>query len=159
MKLQTSIYLTAAVLALGIHVATSPAAEATINPTGVWKVITSSTNKPVTEPGVTPPTLRPVAQTLKLKLNGDTLTGTLTYNSSAVVNGKARISEAPITKAKLAGTEISFNFTHPPSSGKGPNANYSYRGKFSGDTIKGTVTMEWMDHTSTKLWEADRLKE
>ena len=125
------------------------AEEPTINPTGTWKLTITSTN--------TPPRL--TMETLKLKLSGGTLTGTLSYNSSPTVNGKARVSELPITEAKLQGSEISFNFTHPPAAGNGPNATYSYQGTISGDTIKGTFTMKWMDHTRTKNWEAKRLKE
>ena len=119
------------------------------DPTGTWRVIISSTNAQA----------RPSAQTLKLKLNGGTLTGTLSYNSSPVVNGQARVSKLPITEAKLQGNGISFNFTHPPAAGNGPNATYSYQGKLSGDAIKGTFTMEWMGQTRTKGWEAQRLKE
>ena len=123
--------------------------QSTADPTGTWKVTISSTNTQA----------HPTAQTLKLKLNGGTLTGTLSYNSSPTVNGKARVSELPITEAKLQGSEISFNFTHPPAAGNGPNATYSYQGKISGDTIKGTFTTEWMGQTRTRGWEAGRLKE
>jgi len=128
---------------------TLKAGEPTVNPTGTWKVTISNTNTQA----------RPAAQTLNLKLDGGTLTGTLSYNSSPTVNGKARVSELPVTEAKLQGNEISFNFTHPPASGNGPNATYSYQGKISGDTIKGTFTTEWMGQTRTKGWEAERLKE
>jgi hypothetical protein len=123
--------------------------KSTANPTGTWKVTVSSTNTQA----------HPAAQTLKLKLTGGRLTGTLSYNSSPTVNGKARVSELPITEAKFQGNDISFNFTHPPASGNGPNATYSYQGKISGDTIKGTFTMEWMGESRTKGWQAERLKE
>jgi hypothetical protein len=83
----------------------------------------------------------------------------LPTSTSAVVNGKSRMSEALITEAKLQGGEISFNFTHPPAVGNGPNATYNYRGKVTGDTIKGTFTMDWMGHARTRNWEAERLKE
>jgi hypothetical protein len=147
MKLQRLIYLTTALLFMA---ATCPvqAGEPAVNPTGTWKV-TTSTNLQA----------RSAAQTLKLKLDGSTLTGTLTYNSSPTVNGKASVSELPITEAKLQGDEISFNFTHPPASGNGPNATYSYQGKISGDTIKGTFNTEWMGQSRTKDWEAERLKQ
>ncbi len=126
---------------------TGIAGETAVNPTGSWKVTIISTNSQA----------KPAAQTLKLTLAGDTLTGTLTYNSSPVVNGKASISELPITEAKLQGSEISFNFSHPPAFGKGPNADYSYKGTISGDSIKGTVTETWMDETRTKDWKAKRI--
>jgi len=148
-KLQRSICLTTALLCLAVTGSTVNAGESVVNPTGTWKVTVSSTNTQA----------RPAAQTLKLMLNGGTLTGTLSYNSSPTVNGKARVSELPITEAKLQGSELSFNFTHPPAAGNGPNATYSYQGTISGNTIKGTFTMEWMGQTRTKNWEARRLKE
>jgi hypothetical protein len=149
MKLQRSICLTTALLFLAVAGSTVNAEESVVNPTGTWKVTVSSTNTQA----------RPAAQTLKLTLNGGTLTGTLSYNSSPTVNGKARVSELPITEAKLNGNELSFNFTHPPAAGNGPNATYSYQGTISGDSIKGTFTTEWMGQTRTKNWEAKRLKE
>jgi hypothetical protein len=149
MKLQQSICLTTALLFLAVTGSTVNAEESVVNPSGTWTVTVSSTNTQA----------RPAAQTLKLTLNSGTLTGTLSYNSSPTVNGKARVSELPITEAKLQGNELSFNFTHPPAAGNGPNANYSYQGTISGDTIKGTVTTEWMGQTRTKNWEAKRLKE
>ena len=147
MKLQSSICLTIAVLAMALSSPTLNGAEPTVNPTGTWKVTRASTNTLV----------RASSQTLKLKFDSGKLTGTLSYNSSAIVNGKARVSESPITEAKLKGDVISFRFTHPPSSGNGPNANYSYEGKISGDTIKGTVIMEWMGDSHTRDWEAKRV--
>ena len=149
MKLQRSICLTTALLFLAVAGSTVNAEESVVNPTGTWKVTVSSTNTQA----------RPAAQTLKLTLNGGTLTGTLSYNSSPTVNGKARVSELPITEAKLNGSELSFNFTHPPAAGNGPNATYSYQGTISGDSIKGTFTTEWMGQTRTKNWEAKRLNE
>jgi hypothetical protein len=149
MKLQRSICLTTALLFLAVAGSTVNAEESVVNPTGTWKVTVSSTNTQA----------RPAAQTLKLTLNGGTLTGTLSYNSSPTVNGKARVSELPITEAKLQGNELSFNFTHPPAAGNGPNATYSYQGTISGDSIKGTFTTEWMGQTRTKNWEAKRLNE
>ena len=149
MKLQRSICLTTALLFLAVAGSTVNAEESVVNPTGTWKVTVSSTNTQA----------RPAAQTLKLTLNGGTLTGTLSYNSSPTVNGKARVSELPITEAKLNGSELSFNFTHPPAAGNGPNATYSYQGTISGDSIKGTFTTEWMGQTRTRNWEAKRLNE
>jgi hypothetical protein len=148
-QLQQGIYLTTALLILAVTGPTVCAGEPAANPTGTWKVTVSSTNTQA----------RPTAQTLKLKLDGGTLTGTFSYNSSPTVNGKARVSELPITEAKLQGNEISFNFTHPPAAGNGPNATNSYQGKISGDTIKGTFTTEWMGQTRTRGWEAERVKE
>ncbi|HYL85500.1 MAG TPA: hypothetical protein VE263_14785 [Candidatus Angelobacter sp.] len=123
--------------------------KSTTNPTGTWKVTIPGSNTQA----------RPAVPTLKLKLSGGTLTGTMSYRSSSIVNGVSQVSELPITEAKLQGSEISFNFTHPPASGNGPNANYSYQGKISGDSIKGTFTTEWMGQTRKRDWEAERLKQ
>ena len=82
----TTLVLT---LALGSLALLAGAADdkSIVNPTGTWKVTATSTNTQT----------RSAAQTLKLKLNGNTLTGTLTYNSSPTVNGKASVAELPIT--------------------------------------------------------------
>jgi len=149
MKLHSSICLTIVASALALTASKSSAQEPTINPTGVWKVTRPSTNTQA----------RASAQTLRLKLSGGALTGTFTYNCSAIINGKAKICLAPITKAELKGNEISFKFSHPPAAGNGADVNYSYRGKIKGDTIAGTFEMEWMDHTATREWEARRVKE
>lgn len=149
MKLQQSICLSVVLLALAVTGAAVRAGEPTVNTTGTWEVTISTTNTQA----------HPNAQTLKLKFDSGVLTGTLSYNVGPTVNGKARVAELPITEAKVQGNEISFNFTHPPAVGKGPNANYSYQGTISGDTIKGTFTMEWMGQTRTRGWEAARVKE
>lgn len=148
MKLQRIVCLAAAMLFVAA-VCQIQAGEPAVNPTGSWKVTVITTNTQA----------RPNVQTLKLRLDGGALTGTLTYNSSPTVNGKARISELPITEGKLQGDVISFNFTHPPAAGNGPNATYRYQGKISGDTIKGTYVMEWMGQSRAKDWVAERLKE
>ena len=149
MKPHPSICLTTALLFLAVTRSTINAEESAVNPAGTWKLSVVTTNTQAHH----------TAQTLKLKLASGTLTGTLSYNSGPVVNGKAPASELPITDAKLQGSEISFNFTHPPASGNGPNATYNYLGNISSDTIKGTVTEEWMGHTLTRSWEAKRFKE
>jgi hypothetical protein len=149
MYLQRSICLTTALLFLAVTGSTAKAEESVVNPTGTWKVTISGDKSQAL----------PAVPTLKLKLSGGTLTGTLSYRSSPVVNGKSQVAELPITEAKLQGNDISFNFSHPPAAGKGPNATYSYQGKISGDTIKGTFTREWMGNTNTKDWQAVRIKE
>ena len=149
MKSQKSIFLATTILVLFIVGASVRAGEPAENPTGVWKVTLPTTNAQV----------HSTAQTLKLKFDGGVLTGTLSYNVGPVVNGRARTAELPITDAKVQGNDISFNFTHPPAVGKGPNANYSYQGRISGGTIKGTFTTEWMGQTRTRGWEARRINE
>jgi len=149
LKSRPSICLASAALVLGIAGASVGAGEPTVNPTGTWTVTVSTTN----------PQARPNDQTLKLKFDGGLLTGTLSYNVGPVVNGKARTSELPITEPKLQGNKISFNFTHPPAVGKGPNADYHYEGNINGDTIKGTFTTERVGQSRTRDWEARRVME
>ena len=144
----TTLALTVALTGLTFRAAAGDD-KSTTDPTGAWKVTMISTNAQA----------RPMPQTLKLKLTDGKLTGTLTYNSGPVVNGKAPKSELPITDAKLEGNQISFKFTHPPAAGKGPNGDYTYEGKISGDTIKGTCTTEWMGNSHTRDWQAERLKD
>jgi hypothetical protein len=144
MKPTPAICLTAALILLAV----AGCKPSSPSPAGTWELAATSTN-------IQPP---PPPLNLKLTLNGGALTGTLGHYTSAIVNGKATIADLPITDAKLQGNQLSFNFTHPPSVGTGPNSDYKYQGTLGGDTITGTVTIEWMGETLTKTWEARRLK-
>jgi hypothetical protein len=124
---------------------TVSAQEPTINPTGTWKVTHSSTNTQV----------RPAEYTLKLKLVGGTLTGTI--SNVSIVNGKSRVYEWPIRDAKLQGSEISFNVTHPFEVGHG-EVTSSYQGKISEDAMKGTFKESFLEHAYTRNWTAERIK-
>jgi hypothetical protein len=138
---------TAITLLIGLTLrATAGVDRSTVDPTGTWKVTHSSTNTQV----------RPAEYTLKLKLEGGTLTGTL--GNVSTVNGKSRVYEWPINEAKLQGNEISFSVTHPFEVGHG-TVTSSYQGKISGDTIKGTSKIEFLGHAYTRDWKAERIKE
>jgi len=67
----------------------------------------------------------------------------------------------PITEAETS-RETMISFNSPPilpHLGKGQTPPYSYQGKISGDTIKGTFTSEWMGGTpNTKDWQASALR-
>lgn len=126
--------------------ATAGDQKSTPDPTGTWKVTQSSTNTQA----------RPSEKTLKLKLNGGMLTGTL--SNVSIVNGKSRLYQWAIKDAKLQGSEISFSVTHPFEVGHG-EVTTSYRGKIGGDAIKGMLEMEFMGQTYTRDWKAERLKE
>jgi len=115
------------------------------NFTGTWKLTHSSTNTQA----------RPAEYTLKLKLNGSALTGTL--GNVSKVNGKSQPHEWAITEAKVQGNEIFFTVTHPPVAGNGPDSTTTYKGEISGDIIKGTCELEWMGETHTRGWEAKRV--
>ena len=162
MKIQTISIVTAATILLvgcgkqsgSSGTASAPAnqqssaesAATAVNPTGTWKVTHSSTNTQV----------RTAENTLKLTLDGGTLTGTISDVST--VNGKSRVYEWPIKEAKLQGSEISFSVTHPFNVGHG-EVTSSYQGKISDDVIKGTFTTELLGQTNTRDWKAERLKE
>jgi hypothetical protein len=146
MKTPSIISLTTALLLLA---AAGCKQQPAAGPAGSWEVTVVTTNAQT----------RPMPQTLKLTLSGDALTGTLSYNSGPVVNGKAPVAELPITDAKLQGNMLSFNFTHPPASGNGSSPSYTYEGAISGDSIKGTFITQWMDQTHTNNWEAVRMKQ
>src|SRR5262245_23582886 len=87
---------------------------------------------------------------LKLKVDGDKVTGTLTMPGRQ--GGEARNVE--IKDAKLKGDEISFTTSFQ----RGDNTvTTKYNGKISGDTIKGKIEAPGRDgNTSTRDWEAKR---
>jgi preprotein translocase subunit SecD len=121
------------------------AGEPAVNPTGTWKVTYTLDGKTQTyEP------------TLKLKQEGDKLTGTFTrsHNEQDI--------EMALEDVKLEASEISF--TVSISGNGGAKMVRKFHGKIAGDTIKeGTVREIWNgeDRTSDHPfhWEAKRVKE
>ena len=146
MRLQHCLAFTTALVALAVSGQSARAAEPAINATGTWKVTLSTTNT----------TARPGERTLKLKLDGTKLTGTLSSSSS--VNGKSRVYEWPIKDARLPGNEISFTVTHPFQVGRGVETSH-YQGKIEGEVMKGTVKIEFSGHAFVRDWQAERVKE
>lgn len=150
MKLHPGICLTA-LLFLTVGGSTLRAGagdnQPTNNPTGTWKV--TQIPKATYEP------------TLKLKLAGDKLTGTLTRNTGS------KIEELPLEDGKLKGSEISFAvhfFSQVYRNGvlQLPDTNYMSHWKFqctiNGDVIKGKVEKESsMAGSRTQDWEARRV--
>ena len=92
-----------------------------------------------------------VDQTLKLKMEGDKLTGVLV---SPGQNNETR--ETPIADAKFKDGEISFTVTTTRNDQK---RTTKYTGKLSGDTIKGKMERERDGQTQSTDWEAKREKE
>jgi hypothetical protein len=132
-----------ALAALGWPPGDGTAAEmSSANPTGTWKVTYTYSGKSQT-----------YQPTLKLKLEGDKLTGTLSRSHNQ------EIVEMVLQDVKLKASEISFTVTIPPQSGNGPNYTRKFHGKIAGDMIKGTVEDEWMGHLPTLDWEAKRVKQ
>ena len=100
--------------------------------TGTWKWSTTGRNGQTTE------------TTLKMKLDGDKLTGAFIGR-----NG----NETAIESAKVQGDEISFSLVRERN---GQTRTTKYQGKLSGDTIKGTIQTERNGQVRSRDWEAKR---
>jgi hypothetical protein len=146
MKLRKSIHLTIALLALTIMApALIGAGEPPVNPTGTWKVTYTFNGETLT-----------YQPTLKLKQEGDKLTGTFTRRRAQ------QDIEMPLEDVKLEANEISF--TVSISGSGGVTVVRKFHGKIAGDTIKeGTVKEIWDGEDRTREhplhWEAKRVKE
>jgi len=128
--------VTCAILALGF-VAQIQAQDKKVDPNGTWTW---------TVPGRNGGPERKL--TLKLKTEGDKLTGTL---SAPGRGGQA--SDTAIADAKLKGDEISFTVTREVNNNKFTS---KYNGKISGDSIKGKIETERDGQTNSRDWEAKR---
>ena len=151
MKSRPIIGLTALAVALAIIGSTLSAGAAgnpsAVNAAGTWKVTCTRDGKTQT-----------YQPTLKLKLEGDKLTGTFTrrHNQQDI--------EMVLENVKLEAGEISFVVSISPESGDGPKMVRKFHGKIIGDTIKeGTVEVEWNGEDPTVghplHWEAKRVAE
>ena len=89
--------------------------------------------------------------TLKLKADGEKLTGTL--STPGRQGGQANDTE--ITDGKVKGDEISFTVTREFGGNK---MSTKYSGKVSDDTIKGKTETERGGNTRSRDWEAKREK-
>lgn len=81
--------------------------------------------------------------TLKLKVDGDKVTGSVS----------GRNGDTEIEKGKLSGDEISFQVTRDFN---GTKFTAKYKGKISGDAIKGKMEFERDGETTSRDWEAKR---
>jgi hypothetical protein len=84
--------------------------------------------------------------TIKLKLDGDKLTGTVT----------ARDTETKIEDGKYKDGEVSFKVTRERDGNKFTS---KYKGTVKGDTLKGKREFERDGQTNTREFEAKRVKE
>jgi hypothetical protein len=89
--------------------------------------------------------------TLKLKAEGEKLTGTLT--SPGRQGGDPR--ETAISDGKAKGDEVSFSVTVEFNNNK---MTRKYSGKVSADTIKGKIEFDRNGETQSRDWEAKREK-
>jgi hypothetical protein len=106
------------------------------NPTGTWKW---------TVPGRQGGQAREM--TLKLKLDGDKLTGAMVGQ-----NGQ----ETAIEDGQFKDGEVSFKVTRER---QGNKITTKYAGKVSGDTIKGKIESERNGQPQSRDWEAKRAKD
>ena len=111
---------------LGLGSTTVQAADAT----GTWKW-TSERNGQKME------------WTLKLKQDGDKLSGTMA----------GRQNETAIEDAKVTGDEISFKVVREFNGNK---MTQKYKGKVGADTIKGNLEVDRNGETNTRDWEAKK---
>jgi hypothetical protein len=108
-------------------------AEDKPDPTGTWKwTVTMGDQKR--------------EMTLKLKLAGDKLTGSYVGR-----DGK----DTPIEDATFKDGEVAFKVTRER---QGMKFTVKYKGKVSGDTLKGKTEVERNGETQSRDWEAKRDK-
>lgn len=120
----------AALLFVLLFVATAQAAE---DPTGTWTWKTERNGQSR-------------ESTLKLKLEGDKLTGAMVGRNNA---------ETAISDATYKDGELSFNVTREFNGNK---FTMKYSGKITGDSIKGKMESERNGEKLSRDWEAKRSK-
>lgn len=126
----TSLVQVAGCLLLVATIAAN-AQDKKVDPTGTWKWTTTGQGGQTRE------------TTLKLKLEGDKLTGTIS----------GRGGDTAISEAKLKGDEISFQVTREFNGNK---VTSKYNGKISGNSIKGKVETDRGGQTRSRDWEAKK---
>jgi hypothetical protein len=83
--------------------------------------------------------------TLKLKLDGDKLTGTITMGTR----------DTEIADGTYKDGDVAFNVVRERNGNK---TTTKYTGKVSGDSIKGKIESERNGQTNSRDWEAKREK-
>lgn len=121
------------VVALSVLTGSVPADEKKAEPTGTWKWEVEAKDQKR-------------EQTLKLKLEGDKLTGLL-----VAPDGK----ETAIEDAAFKDGEISFKVTRDRN---GQKVTVRYTAKLNGDTLKGKIETDRDGQTRSRDWEAKRTK-
>ena len=118
----------------------APAAWAADDATGTWKWSVPGRNGGAAREA-----------TLKLKQDGEKLTGTL-----AMGGGNNAAAETEITDGKIKDGELSFKVTRKRQNNE---ITSNYTGKLAGDTIKGKVETNFNGTPRTTEFEAKRAKE
>jgi len=144
-KIPHCIGISAALLFLASNGTNVNAEDTAVNPTGTWKWVEPTNTDSPNSPGEIPKI------TFTLKLQGETLTGTLSRS------GKTTF----LTNGVVKGDKVSFQTPrHETSFPKGKMGFTTYSGKLSGDTIKGTVRIYVDDKLfSSRNWKIKLVKE
>ncbi|MBI3465364.1 MAG: hypothetical protein HY000_20250 [Planctomycetes bacterium] len=134
MLLRSHLSLALAVLALAVGIAGGSArAQDKKDATGTWKYsITFNDQTRET--------------TMKLKQEGEKLTGTVTGRDGA---------ETPIDEGTVKDGVVAFGVTRERD---GQKFTIKYNGKLEGDTIKGKLEFNFGDQARSVDWEAKREK-
>jgi len=109
------------------------AATAAVNVTGAWKYTFTTANGQTMEP------------TLKLKQDGDKVTGVFVINDN----------ESPISDGKVTDGEVSFKVVRERD---GNTRTSKFQGKVTEDTIKGKIESNYSGQDRTFDFEAKREK-
>ena len=133
MNTKFNAWLITAAMSLLVVCLATPVSAAEASATGTWKW------------SFTPPNGgQAMETTLKLKQDGEKLTGTVTGRNN---------TETAIEAGKVKDGEVTFTITRDNN---GTKTVTTYKGKLSEDTIKGTIGREGRD---PQPWEAKRVKE
>ena len=111
------------------------------DPTGTWKYSVERNGQKV-------------ESTLKLKLDGDKLTGTVTGGRGGKGGGKGGM-DTKIEEGKFKDGEISFTVTRERGDTKIVS---TYKAKIDGDTMKGTMETKFGEKDTKTEFEAKREK-
>jgi len=108
-----------------------------------------------------PANATPRKSTLKLKVEGDKVTGTLTQPAFGRRGGgdggtPPAPTETKISNGKVSGDQVSFDVVREGQGGNTMTAKYS--GKVAGDTITGKIETERQGQAQSRDWEAKREK-
>jgi hypothetical protein len=87
-------------------------------------------------------------QTMKLKLEGDKLTGSILRNNK----------EVPLDEATYKVGMLNCKVTVTSERGDPVKIIVKYIGTVSGDTLKGTIEFKWPDRTILRDWDAVRVE-
>lgn len=133
MNTKFNAWLITAAMSLLVVCLATPVSAAEASATGTWKW------------SFTPPNGGQARETtLKLKQDGEKLTGTVTGRNN---------TETAIEAGKVKDGEVTFTITRDNN---GTKTVTTYKGKLTEDTIKGTIGREGRD---PQPWEAKRVKE